>query len=61
MLVIAGVLAYLTKSAEVAVGSLLLLMLVFTFLGIYPIWIGILFSIITGLILAKMMGLIGGG
>jgi hypothetical protein len=61
MLVIVGVLAYLTKSPEVAVGSLLLLMLAFTFLGIYPIWIGIIFSIIAGLILAKMMGIIGGG
>jgi hypothetical protein len=61
MLAIAGFLAFLTKSAEVAVGSLLLLMMAFTFLGIYPIWIGIIFSIIAGLILAKMMGIIGGG
>lgn len=61
MLVVVGVLAFLTKSAEVAVGSLLLLMMAFTFLGIYPIWIGIIFTIIAGLILAKMMGIIGGG
>jgi hypothetical protein len=63
LLIVSGYLAVKAKTnAGMVFGiSAIVLTLIYTIIGIYPVWFGVVFIIIAAFIVAKLLGVLGGG